>query len=108
MRILLDECLPRGLRRHLPDHDVATVQGEGWAGTKNGALLRRAAEARFDVFVTIDRNLEFQQHLPGLGLAVVALRARSNDINDLAPLMSEVLALLPELRPGVLRRVPAR
>ena len=108
MRILLDECLPRGLGRHLPGHEVTTVQGEGWSGTKNGVLLRRAAEARIEVFITIDRSLEYQQHVPGLQLAVVALRAPSNDINDLAPLMPEVLAILPLLGPGVLRRIPAQ
>ena len=62
MRILLDECLPRRLRRGLPGHEVRTVQELGWAGTKNGALLRRAMAEGFEVFVTVDRNLEYQQH----------------------------------------------
>ena len=107
MRVLLDECLPRRLRRALPHHEVRTVQELGWAGTKNGALLRRAAAEGFEVFVTVDRNLEFQQHVPGLGVAVVALHARSNDIADLEPLMPAVLALLPTLTPGQVVRVPA-
>ncbi len=63
MRVLLDEQLPRHLARELRGHDVSTVQQEGWAGLKNGELLRRAADAVFDVFVTADRNLEFQQNL---------------------------------------------
>jgi hypothetical protein len=105
--MLLDECLPRGLRRGLPGHDVRTVQELGWSGTKNGALLRRATEAGFAVFLTVDRNLEYQQHVPGLGLAVVALRARSNDIVDLEPLMPSVLAVLATLSPGRVVRVPA-
>jgi hypothetical protein len=107
MRVLLDECLPRRLRRGLPGHDVRTVQELGWSGTKNGTLLRRAAGEGFEVFVTVDRNLEYQQHVPGLGLAVVALRARSNDIVDLEPLMPSVLLILPTLSPGHVVRVPA-
>jgi hypothetical protein len=98
--------MPRRLRRELPGHDVATVQELGWAGTKNGALLRRAAGEGFEVFVTVDRNLEYQQHVPDLGLAVVALRAPSNDIIDLQPLMRDVLDLLPSLFPGRVVRIP--
>ena len=107
MRILLDECLPRRLRRSLPGHEVQTVQELDWAGTKNGVLLRRAAAEGFAVFLTVDRNLEHQQHVPGLGLAVVALRAPSNDIVALEPLMPAVLAQLPTLSPGQIVRVPA-
>ncbi len=103
LRVLLDECLPRRLRREFPDYDVRTVQELGWAGTKNGALLRRAAA---EGFVTVDRNLEHQQHLPGVGLGVVALQARSNDVADLLPLMPEVLAVLPTITPGRVVRVP--
>lgn len=106
MRVLLDECLPRRLRRGLPGHEVRTVQELGWSGTKNGALLRRAATDGFEVFVTVDRNLEHQQHVPGLDLAVVALRARSNDVADLEPLMPAVLGLLPTLAPGRVVHVP--
>ena len=107
MRVLLDECLPRRRRRALPGHDVRTVPELGWAGTTNGALLARAAADGFEVLVTVDRNLEYQQHLPTLRLAVVALRARSNDIADLESLMPAVLALLPALTPGQVVRVPA-
>lgn len=63
MRVLLDEQIPRHLARELRGHDVSTVQQKGWAGLKNGELLRMAADAGFDVFVTADRNLEFQQNL---------------------------------------------
>jgi predicted nuclease of predicted toxin-antitoxin system len=106
MRVLLDECLPRRLLRELPGHEVRTVQELGWAGTKNGALLRRAVADGFEVFVTVDRNLEHQQHMPDVALAVVALRARSNDVVDLAPLMPAVLAALPTLTPGRVTRIP--
>ena len=107
MRILLDECLPRRLRRGLPGHDVCTVQELGWAGTKNGALLRCAMADGFEVFVTVDRNLEHQQHLSEVTLAVVALCARSNDVVDLEPLMPALLAALPALTPGRVTRIPA-
>ena len=72
MRILLDECLLRRLRRGLTGHDVRTVQEIGWAGTKNGVLLRRAVDGGFEVFITVDRSLEYQQHVPGLGLAAAS------------------------------------
>jgi hypothetical protein len=68
MRVLLDECVPRALRNDLPDHEVKTVAELGWAGVKNGELLRLAAAA-FDVLITVDRNLEYQQSFAGLSLA---------------------------------------
>jgi hypothetical protein len=69
MRVLLDECLPRGLKAHLSGHDVVTVPEAGWAGMKNGELLRAAAGAgrAVDVFVTIDKSIVYQQqHLDAL------------------------------------------
>jgi predicted nuclease of predicted toxin-antitoxin system len=104
VRVLLDECLPRRLRRELPGHEVLTVAEAGWAGFSNGELLRRAAQT-FDVFVTVDRNLAFQQNLPTLPIAVVVLTAVSNEFEQLQPLMPEVLALLPGLAAGQLIRV---
>ena len=106
MRLLLDECLPQRLRHELPGHEVATVQRLGWAGTKNGALLRRVAEEGFDAFITIDKGIEFQQRIVGLSFGVIALCALTNDIVQLRPLMPEVLAMLPQLGPGQLIRVP--
>jgi hypothetical protein len=64
MRVLLDECVPRALREQLPGHDVKTVVEAGWAGVKNGELLGLAAQ-RFDVLLTVDRNLEYQKNLHG-------------------------------------------
>ena len=79
MRILLDESLPRTLSRELTGHQVQTVQRQGWAGLKNGALLQRAA-GEYDVLITSDRNLEYQQNLTRLQIAVVVLAATSNRI----------------------------
>jgi len=88
-------------------HEAATVQELGWSGVQNGALLRRAAADGFDVFLTVDKSIEFQQALGDLGIAIIALRARSNDIVDLEPLIAEVLTVLPTVRPGQFIRVPA-
>ena len=66
MRVLLDECVPRPLGHELTEHEVSTVQELGWSGTKNGELLRRTAEASFDVLVTTDQNLEHQKNLERL------------------------------------------
>jgi predicted nuclease of predicted toxin-antitoxin system len=80
MRILLDESLPRTLARELTGHQVQTVQRQGWAGLKNGALLQRAA-GEYDVLITGDRNLEYQQNLTRLQIAVVVLAAREQARN---------------------------
>ncbi len=93
MRVLLDESLPRRLKHELPGHQTSTVPEAGWAGTKNGDLLR-LAESDFDVFVTMDRRLPFQQNLVGLDLCIIILTARSNDIADLQ-------TLAPALRSAV-------
>jgi Domain of unknown function (DUF5615) len=104
MRVLLDECVPRALRKDLPGHEVKTVAEAGWAGVKNGQLLKLAA-TQFDILVTIDRNLEYQQNFAGLALAVIIVHAASNDIAVLRPLMPAVLAAIPGAKPGVLTHV---
>jgi len=86
MRVLLDECLPKKLKREVQADFVRTVPEMGWAGTKNGALLR-LVERKFDVFLTNDQNLEHQQNLKLFDLAVLVLVAATNDIEDLRPLM---------------------
>src|SRR6202035_3348382 len=103
MRVLLDECVPRALRNDLPGHEVKTVAELGWAGVKNGELLRRAAE--FDVLITVDRNLEYQQSFEGLSLAVIVVHAPSNDVTILRPLMPAVAAAIAQTRPGVVTHV---
>ncbi len=70
MRVLLDESLPRRLKHELAEHEVKTVPEVGWAGKKNGELLR-LAEPDYDVFVTMDRQLPFQQNLAALDLCVI-------------------------------------
>ena len=79
----------------------------GWSGIKNGRLLALLVQERFGVFITGDRNLEFQQHLPGIGVAVVVLAARSTKLADTLPLMTKLLPLIPTLRPGMVTIVEA-
>lgn len=85
-RVLLDECIDRRLARALPNYAVKTVPQMQWSGLKNGALLAAAAK-QFDVFVTVDRNLSFQQHLPRFEIAVLVLQARTNRLQDLLELV---------------------
>ena len=84
MKILLDECVPERLSRLLSPHEVSTAQQAGWSGIKNGELLRRAAAA-FDAFVTVDRNLAFQQNQRNLPIPVIVINSRSNNLKDIEP-----------------------
>ena len=84
MKILLDECIDRRLAKEIEGHEVVTVPQAGWAGIRNGELLR-LAQAQFDVFVTVDRNLSFQQHLAQFTIAVIVLQAPTNRLKDLRP-----------------------
>jgi len=104
MRILLDESLPKKLALALPDHEVRTVPQMGWAGTKNGELLRRA-ESEFDVFVTADQNLQYQQNLTGFNIAVLVLVAGSNRLESLLPLVPALNAELERIQAGTIARV---
>lgn len=88
-KVLLDECIDRRLLRELTGHDVYTSPDMGWAGLKNGDLLTNA-EKDFDVFLTVDRNLAFQQNLPQFEIAVLVLHGRSNRLNDLLPLVPKI------------------
>lgn len=104
MRILLDESLPRKLGLALVGRDVRTVQQVGWAGLRNGKLLGQAA-GKFDVLITGDQNLAFQQNSARLPVAVVILVAVNNRIETLRPLVPELLQVLSRVRPGQLINV---
>ena len=99
MKILLDECVDWRLARDLAGHDVKTAREMGWAAIKNGELLALAS-AEFDAFVTVDRNLSFQQNLSSRTIAVVVLRARSNRLADLRPLVAKLMAALRSAHAG--------
>jgi hypothetical protein len=85
VKVLLDECVDRRLARDIDGHQVQTVPEAGWAGLKNGELLKRAQE-QFDAFVTVDRNLPFQRDLSGFSIAVIVLRTPTNRLDDLRAL----------------------
>jgi predicted nuclease of predicted toxin-antitoxin system len=93
VNILFDECVPQRLRKHLSNHTVTTAPEAGWQGIKNGDLLKLAS-TKFDVFVTVDRNLSFQQNLNVLALPVIVLEAASNKLQDLEPLVPQLVKLL--------------
>lgn len=105
MRILLDECIPRKFKNNFPGHDCSTVPENGYAGKKNGELLRLAEAAGFEVFVTLDRGLEYQQNLQGRKIAIIFLRAQSSRLPDLLPLVSDVLRAINVIRPGEVKMV---
>ena len=104
MRILLDEDLPRRLASLLAGHEVATVQRRGWTGVKNGRLLALAA-GEFDVFLTMDRNLEFQQNLLTLPIAVLVIEAVSNRLEEIVPLIPKILQEISDIAPRSLRKL---
>ncbi|MEM9273940.1 MAG: DUF5615 family PIN-like protein [Cyanobacteria bacterium P01_F01_bin.143] len=99
MKLLLDECIDRRLAREFVGQNIKTVRQMGWTGTKNGKLLA-LAEKEFDVFITVDRNLSFEQNLPSFNIAVVVLKAYSNRLADLKPLVSQIMEILPTLVKG--------
>ena len=99
MRVLLDECIDRRFAALIVGHEIRTVPQAGWAAVKNGDLLALAAD-RFDVFVTVDRNLSFQQRLPRFSIAVIVLRAPSNRLLDLRPLAQQLANTIPTAKAG--------
>jgi predicted nuclease of predicted toxin-antitoxin system len=108
VRVLLDENMDRRIKRFFKEeHEIITVQERGWAGKKNGELLRLAQDD-FDVFVTTDRNIPHQQSIASFDLTVVILEATSNAIEDLTPLMARVNAALEHPEPGAASRISDR
>lgn len=107
MRVLLDECVPRPLKREFPGHDVNTVVEMGWGSKRNSELLALMLAGGFNVFVTVDQNLEFQQNIRASGIAVVVIVAHSNRLKELRPLAPAVLEALGRIKPGELIRVAA-
>ncbi|MEK7808003.1 MAG: DUF5615 family PIN-like protein [Chloroflexota bacterium] len=99
MRLLLDECLPKKLKHEFTEHEVKTVPEMGWAGKKNGELMRLAV-GQFDVFVTADQNIQYQQNLKVSEIAVIFLVAVDNRFETLKPLIPQVEEKLREIKNG--------
>ena len=99
MKVYVDECVDWRFCRHVAGHDVKAARDMGWRTIKNGELLRLAA-AEFDAFVTVDRNLAYQQNVSAYPIAIIVLRARSNRLADLIPLANELLSRLGDAPRG--------
>jgi len=107
MKVLLDENLPHELRPLLmPMHDVFTVSFLGWSALENGDLLSQAASDGFDALVTKDQGIEHQQNLDSLPLSIVVMHAKTNKIDDLHPLVPDLLSALASLKPHSLVNIP--
>jgi hypothetical protein len=106
VKVFLDECVDWRLGRHVIGHEVKTARQMGWTAIKNGELLKLVT-AQFDVFVTVDRNLSFQQNVSSLLFPVVVLSAKTNRLADLEPLGPQLLTLLPTLQPGTVVTISA-
>ena len=104
MKVLLDECVDWRLLRAIEGHDVRTARQMGWVTIKNGELLSLALE-QFGVFVTVDRNLAFQQHVASFRIAIIVLHARSNRLADLLPLVPALLEAIAAASPATLTTV---
>jgi hypothetical protein len=102
MRILIDECLNWRLSRAFVGHFATSARKMGWSGIKNGQLLTLAVENKFDVFLTVDRNLQFQQNLSKFQIAVVILEAKGVQLHQTIPLVQKLLPVLPDLKPGTI------
>lgn len=107
MKVLLDESVPWKLRELLVGHEVWTVKYLGWDSKSNGELLKLARNG-FDVLITVDRKIPYQQNITGRDVAVVILAAKTNGINDLRPLIPELLKRLNGLKRGEIVRIEAR
>lgn len=104
MRVILDECVTRKLRRELPGHFVSTVQGAGYSGYTNGRLLRRL-EGAYDVLITMDGSMPSQQLVSSFNIGVIVRHAVSNRIGDIKPLLPELLAAIVAIKPSELIHV---
>jgi len=104
MKVILDECLPKRLIFELPGHEAVTVPMAGWAGIKNGELLRRI-DGHHDAFLTVDALVARPETVKGLRFRILILKARSNKIEDLRPLIPKILAALSVAQPGTVTSV---
>jgi len=105
MRILIDECIDERFRNSFSNHDCQTARYAGLAGLQNGELLTAAQTAKFDVFLTVDQGIEYQQNLAGRSIAIIIFRTKSNRLKDLLPHVSVCLAHIQSVQPGEIVRI---
>jgi hypothetical protein len=108
MRVLLDECIDEALRHAIAGHNCQTCRYAGLKGLTNGRLLAAAEELGFEVLITVDRNMQYQQRLRGRKIAMVILEARTTNIDDLLALVPAVLTALEALKSGEVVRIGTR
>jgi len=106
MRVLLDECVNQRPRNYLPGHECESAEYAGFAGLKNGELLDAAESAHFDVLLTVDRGLEYEQNLAGRRIAIIIFRSKSIALQDLLPHVPACLAVLLSIKPGEIAKIP--
>ena len=100
----MDECVDRRLAKDIEGHEVLTVPQVGWAGLQNGDLLRRA-QREFDISITVDRNLSFQQSIGRFSIAIIVLEAPTNRLEDLRPLVPKLLSIVSAVPKGQISRL---
>jgi hypothetical protein len=105
MLLLLDECVPRPLKRDLIGDDARHVSDMGWSSKRNGELLQLMLATKFAALLTVDHSIEIQQNVRASGVGVVVMLAKTNRIKELRPLVPEILAALDRLGPGELIRI---
>jgi predicted nuclease of predicted toxin-antitoxin system len=100
VKILLDECLPLDFRHSFPGHDAHSAEWAGFKGMKNGELLKQAELAGYAVLLTVDQGIPHQQSAAGRKLAVISIRCRTNQLEDLIPLASLILRAIETIAAG--------
>ena len=106
MKILLDECLPLDFRHSFPNHDAHSAEWAGFKSRKNGELLLAAEASGYEVLVTVDQGIPRQRQPAGRNLSIILLRSRTNQIEDLLPLVDAILNALETIKPGQVLTVP--
>jgi len=107
VRILLDHCVPKPFKKELPEHEVSTAREMGWEALKNGELINQAQANGFDIIITVDQNVRFQQNLGGRKIAVCLLIARGITTDKSRSLVPAIAELLTAIKPGKLYQVKA-
>ena len=102
MKILLDECVPWPIHKRLSEHECMTAQQRGWGGKKNGDLLR-LAEEEFDLFITSDQSIRYQQNLAGRRIPILELS--SNNLRRIEAAFALIQSAIATIQPGEYRRV---
>ncbi len=107
MKLLLDECMPRRLKKALAPHEAFTVEDAGFKGLKNGRLLREA-NGVYDVLITVDQNIPAQQNFSALSISLIIIHAKSNRYEDLIPFVPKILSALTNISPGSVVRIESQ